>query len=99
MASHYPDQAEPLWNLQAGAAAARRASCRNRRAQLFEETGLHVDVGTLAYVSESYDGNTHFLNATFAVTLRPSTRRCRPSLRITSLPSSGFRSTTLPSTS
>ena len=27
----------------------------------------------LAYVSESYDGDVHFLNATFHVTVRPST--------------------------
>jgi 4-hydroxy-L-threonine phosphate dehydrogenase PdxA len=28
----------------------------------------------LAYISESYDGATHFLNATFKVTLRPAQR-------------------------
>jgi ADP-ribose pyrophosphatase YjhB (NUDIX family) len=35
--------------------------------EIFEETGLHVRVRKLAYVSESYDGHEHFINATFIV--------------------------------
>ena len=48
-------------------AAARRAAHREPRARVLEETGLRVLAGPLAYVSESYDGERQFLNATFVV--------------------------------
>lgn len=35
--------------------------------ELREETGLTGTIGELCYVSESYDGKVHFINATFAV--------------------------------
>jgi ADP-ribose pyrophosphatase YjhB (NUDIX family) len=35
--------------------------------EVLEETGLHVEARELAYVSESYDGDVHFLNAIFVV--------------------------------
>jgi ADP-ribose pyrophosphatase YjhB (NUDIX family) len=35
--------------------------------EVFEETALRVEAAALAYVSESYDGDTHFLNVTFRV--------------------------------
>ncbi len=35
-----------------------------------EETGLEASVADLAYVSESYDGDTHILNATFEMSVR-----------------------------
>jgi 8-oxo-dGTP pyrophosphatase MutT (NUDIX family) len=34
---------------------------------LFEETGMRGSVRELCYVSESYDGETHFTNFTFGV--------------------------------
>lgn len=37
------------------------------RRELREETGLDARVRELAYVSESYDGDLHFINATFCV--------------------------------
>lgn len=38
--------------------------------ELREETGLDGTIDRLAYVSESYDGLTHFTNFTFAVSAR-----------------------------
>lgn len=38
--------------------------------ELREETGLDATIDALAYVSESYDRETHFTNFTFAATSR-----------------------------
>lgn len=35
--------------------------------EVAEETGLGASISELAYVSESYDGAQHILNATFAI--------------------------------
>ncbi len=35
--------------------------------EFLEEIGLHIRVGPLLYVSESYDADTHFSNFTFQV--------------------------------
>jgi ADP-ribose pyrophosphatase YjhB (NUDIX family) len=73
VASHYPNQPEPLWNLPGGRQQAGELLEETVVREFLEETSLHVSVRELAYVSESYDGNRHFLNATFLVDLPPVT--------------------------
>jgi ADP-ribose pyrophosphatase YjhB (NUDIX family) len=69
VASRYPNQRQPLWNLPGG---------RPREGELLgdalvrewrEETGLEIRIDRLLYVSESLDprGGVAYLNATFAV--------------------------------
>lgn len=69
VASHYPNHADPLWNLPGGRQQPGELLEETVVREVFEETGLRVDVGELAYVSESYDGAMHFLNATFKIAL------------------------------
>jgi ADP-ribose pyrophosphatase YjhB (NUDIX family) len=69
-ASSYPNQPHPLWNLPGGRQQPRELLAETVVREVLEETGLQVEVDQLAYVSESYDGQQHFLNATFLV--RPS---------------------------
>lgn len=70
VASHYPNRAEPLWNLPGGRRQAGELLAETAVREFLEETGIEVRVEQLAYVSESYDRDVHFLNATFSVTLR-----------------------------
>ncbi len=67
VASHYAGRATPLWNLPGGrqepGELLRDALVREFR----EEVALNASVGKLLYVSESYDGDVHFTNFTFAV--------------------------------
>jgi ADP-ribose pyrophosphatase YjhB (NUDIX family) len=72
VASRYPNHADPLWNLPGGRQQSGELLEETVAREVFEETRLRVDIGELAYVSESYDGATHFLNATFRVALRTS---------------------------
>ncbi len=67
VASRYPNQPDPLWNLPGGRQEAGELLEETIVREFYEETGLRVEVGALAYVSESYDGEQHFLNATFLV--------------------------------
>ena len=67
VASRYPNHAHPLWNLPGGRQIPGELLAETVQREVREETGLRVQVGELAYVSESYDGETHFLNATFIV--------------------------------
>ncbi len=71
VASRYPNREGPLWNLPGGRQQPRELLEETVARELLEETGLHVEVGELAYVSESYDGDVHILNATFLVLPRP----------------------------
>ncbi|MBV8530574.1 MAG: NUDIX domain-containing protein [Candidatus Eremiobacteraeota bacterium] len=70
VASHYPNHAQPLWNLPGGRQQPGELLAETVVREFLEETGLCVGAGDVAYVSESYDGAEHFLNVTFLVALR-----------------------------
>ena len=67
VASRYPNQPQPLWNLPGGRQQPGELLVETIVREFYEETHLHVRAGELAYVSESYDAGRHFLNATFLV--------------------------------
>jgi ADP-ribose pyrophosphatase YjhB (NUDIX family) len=67
VASQYANHAEPLWNLPGGRQRPGELLTETVVREVFEETGLRVEPGEVAYVSESFDGDTHFLNVAFAV--------------------------------
>ena len=69
VASRYPNHAQPLWNLPGGRQRPGELLGDAVERECYEETGLRVRAGALAYVSESYDGDrAHVINATFHVT-------------------------------
>ncbi|TAM60895.1 NUDIX domain-containing protein [bacterium] len=65
VANRYLNHAEPLWNLPGGRQEAGELMRETVEREVLEETGVHAQVGDLLYVSESYDGDTHFTNVTF----------------------------------
>lgn len=67
VASRYPNQPQPLWNLPGGRRLPGELLAETVEREVFEETGLRARVGELAYLSESYDGDRCFLNATFLI--------------------------------
>lgn len=67
VASRYPNHAQPLWNLPGGRQEARELLTQTALRELHEETGLSGTIRDLCYVSESYDGQTHFIHTAFAV--------------------------------
>lgn len=67
VASRYPNHPQPLWNLPGGRQQSGELLDETVVREVLEETGLAVRAVELAYVSESYDGDEHFLNATFRI--------------------------------
>jgi 8-oxo-dGTP pyrophosphatase MutT (NUDIX family) len=67
VASRYPNHAAPLWNLPGGRQQPGELLTETVARELLEETGLHAQVASLAYVGESYDGERHYLSTCFHV--------------------------------
>jgi ADP-ribose pyrophosphatase YjhB (NUDIX family) len=67
VASRYPNQPQPLWNLPGGRQKPGELLEETVIREFLEETSLKVAVRELAYVSESYDYDRHILNTTFLV--------------------------------
>ncbi len=67
VASTYANHPEPLWTLPGGRQRPGELLAATVAREFAEETGLTATVGELAYLSESYDGDVHVLNATFLV--------------------------------
>jgi ADP-ribose pyrophosphatase YjhB (NUDIX family) len=80
VASRYPNHPQPLWNLPGGRQQPAELLEETVSREFLEETGLHADVGELAYLSESYDGELQVLNVTFNVTL-PFDEACPERIR------------------
>ena len=67
VASSYASHAKPLWNLPGGRQQHGELLEETVAREVHEETGLTASVLRLAYVSESYDGDTHVLSAIFEI--------------------------------
>jgi ADP-ribose pyrophosphatase YjhB (NUDIX family) len=68
VASRYANHPLPLWNLPGGRQHPGELLRETVERECYEETGVRVRAGALAYVSESYDGDAlHVINATFHV--------------------------------
>jgi 8-oxo-dGTP pyrophosphatase MutT (NUDIX family) len=79
VASRYPNQPEPLWNLPGGRQQPGELLSETVEREVVEETGLRARAAALAYLSESYDGSdVHFLNATFHIDLLDGAPFTRP---------------------
>ena len=65
VASRYPNQPRPLWNLPGGRQLPGELLAETVVREVYEETALRARAGEVAYVSESYDGERHVLNVSF----------------------------------
>jgi ADP-ribose pyrophosphatase YjhB (NUDIX family) len=76
VASRYPNQPQPIWNLPGGRLREGELFAAALRREFREEAALDIEVGNLLYMSESFDRatGTHFLNVTFAVTAQAQPR-------------------------
>lgn len=79
VASRYPNQPQPLWNLPGGRQLPGELLEATVVREVFEETGLRVRARELAYVTESYDGETHFVNVAFELAFVDVPTRLRTS--------------------
>jgi 8-oxo-dGTP diphosphatase len=75
VASSYPNHPAPLWNLPGGRQQPGELLQATVLRELAEETGLCGRILELAYLSESYDGDVHFLSAIFRVEIEPGVAR------------------------
>lgn len=67
VASSYASHAQPLWNLPGGRQQHGELLRETVLREVHEETGLSGVILRLAYVSESYDRDTHFLSTIFEI--------------------------------
>jgi ADP-ribose pyrophosphatase YjhB (NUDIX family) len=65
VASRYASHPQPLWNLPGGRIEPGELAAETIVRETREETGLHAVAADLAYMSESYDGQTHVVAAIF----------------------------------
>lgn len=72
VASRYPNHGEPLWTLPGGRQLPGELLSETIAREMLEETGVHAEVREIAYVSESYDGEIHYLNVTFVLSFDPA---------------------------
>lgn len=75
VASRYPNHPQPLWNMPGGRQQPGELLVQTALRELEEETGLRGEIERLCYISESYDGQVQFSNATFAVHAQGETRK------------------------
>lgn len=67
VASTYLNHSQPLWNMPGGRQRGGELLQETVVRELAEETGMQGRVRELCYLSESYDGQTHITNVTFAL--------------------------------
>ena len=67
VASTYASHDEPIWNLPGGRQEGRELLTQTVEREVLEETSLRAQVGDLAYVAESYDGEQHFISSVFEI--------------------------------
>jgi len=72
VASRYPNHGEPLWTLPGGRQLPGELLSETIAREMLEETGRHAEAREVAYVSESYDGDVHYLNVTFVLSFDPA---------------------------
>jgi ADP-ribose pyrophosphatase YjhB (NUDIX family) len=67
VASLYPNHPAPLWTLPGGRQLPGELLAATVAREVLEETGVRAEVREVAYVSESYDRDEHYLNVTFVL--------------------------------
>jgi len=67
VASRYANHPAPLWTLPGGRQEPGELASETIVREMQEETGLVARIVEFAYVSESYDGETHVVNLTFEI--------------------------------